>query len=298
MKFATKKEIYNWVMPKLRDLKTSNEKVILYHVYHESYLRDKSIGILANRFINLMDKICEELNIDYRPYQISKYPTTNEELDAILTANYAVDTCGVVYDFPFIKDILLSLYNDHISEKYDIGFDLESTQLFYTNHKYIIDPHRFILDALLKYYKLDNVMLSYTIITDAIDGSYHNLMPKNNAISIGKYDIIDEQWDYEDNFDNDIIISFMRHSKITKKPWYIPKNTPKLVLDFGWSTEGAKSINYNYFTNDTIIYNWDNGLMELFTYAIINNALHVEKLGYGGYSIDNINYKNIKKAGN
>lgn len=261
-----------------RELIKGNIKVV--HIVTPEYIAPPAhMQILFNIFDDMLNKVCSQLNI-----QVERINSTTYNLgalrDEICTENSSADVDAVIYDYPFNDSTRVKLLKKFFESTKDIGFCSEQTMLHYYANSVIRSPFTQIVDWLRDTHMSNPDNISYAIITNNFCNSHRGIIPFHNR-NFAKYTLLADIHPYKSNLNDDIVISLMtsRDHLVQHIP-HERKYSPKVMIDFGYTLLGdIGSIDSECFKDGTPIYTWENGLTELYVYAILSNLLSTHRGG-------------------
>jgi len=276
MKQMTPDIMRAYFMPRFKDhMKTTTKKFDVVQLATEDYYHMDATSELVDSYHKLMSLVCNELGINYDIQMISDgNDLVGRTGELVKRYNHNPNVDAVLYDFPFVRSSIYNLHDKQISTYRDIGFASRRTGSRFEDNHSVKEPHAFITDKLSEMHAITPDLMSYSIITNNIISSHNGLIPYNN-LNYGKYTFVNHMHKYEKTFDSDVIVALLPHINLKRThKIYNKKYEPMLVLDFGYSGNGEiNSLDYKFFHKDTPIYNWENGLMDMYVYSLINNLL-------------------------
>lgn len=281
MKNLSSEEIYKIVMPRLSTMRKCKGQLSLSHIITVDHDDRDYTGSLCEMFINEMESACDELNIKYRSIILNDNRSLifDRIKNTIIEANKNYNSDGVLYDFPFELGSAINVFKKYIDTDKDIGFFSEQTYFKYNNNNYIMSPFVFCEKSLRHLHGITDNPVSYSIIGNRSTYNHKGLIPFNN-IEHNVYTYTNQLNNYVKSFNNDVIISLMMNinkKSIIYRKLYNRKYNPLLVIDFGYHDADDhiefNSLDLNYFSIDTPYYTWQNSLIRLYVYGVINNLL-------------------------
>lgn len=267
------------IKPRLDEQRQTKDKLTLIHIITINKEDFKPMVNLMQYFDAQLKYDCEQFDIEYIQYDLHD---ENKDIirNIIKRENTSPIINGIIYNYPFINNTDIELFENVINPNKDIGFVMGITSILFAGNYSIMEPHVKILKYVMDFNMYNNDMMSYSIITNNTSTSHRGFIPYNN-FDYNKFTFINDLQNYTKTFNSDIVVSLLTdNTRLKTYNIFKRKYSPLIVLDFGWSNEvGLRkkhtkiSLDYRFFTSDTPVYNWLNSLTLLYTYALINNIL-------------------------